>query len=407
MGSDLARRVLVTLGALFIYQLGTYIPLPGIDPDLWMTLVRDQPRLLGPFQLPSVAVRLAILSLAIVPYLSAAIALQLLSIVSGRLRALQAQGARGRRILIRLTLGLTVLFAAFQAYGIATSISEAGGGLIAVPGWLFVVSTVLTMTAGAIVVVFLSEIITGHGVGNGIALILLVGFVAQLPGAAAYTLGARSMGILSDDRMIGLIAIAIVVIAVIAFVEHARRRIVIDYPARVLGQRTIEGRSSDLSLKLNPAGLIPALVAPWLLGVASGGARLAAAIDPDRWGGVAEKLKGGTAPHFVLLAVLIVLCTFLYSAFVLDPDAAAENLQKHGGTIAGIEPGEATAAYLDQIGSRVTAIGAAYLTVVFLIPEWAARYLDAPFNIGGTPYLVAVCAVLDIAAQVRSARRPS
>jgi preprotein translocase subunit SecY len=295
------------------------------------------------------------------------------------------------------------LIAAIQAFGVAGAL-ESVSGLVANPSWLFVLSTVVTLTGGTMALVWLSEQITLRGIGNGIALLLLAGIMTQLPEAIARTLELERRGLLSSRFIVGLLAIMIVATGFVVLMERARRLLPIDYAARQIGMRMIEARSSNLSLKLNAAGIIPIILTSWLLIVLSAFAYIAAGRSPAWLITLASGLEHGRPPYLVVYTVLIILCALAYTAVVLDPEKAAENLTKHGGSIPGIAPGEAAAEHLDHVLSRTTVIGAVYLVLVCLIPEILISYAEVPFYFGGAALLIVVCTILDIDAQVKITR---
>jgi preprotein translocase subunit SecY len=402
---ELTRRVAVTLGALLVYRLGVHVPLPGIDPSVWTAIFRARAgSAAGPFALlAGGGARFGILALDIMPYISAAIILQVAAIVSRRVRALKNQGERGRRIINRRTLYLTALLAALQAYGIAGALAGVPN-VVANPGWPFVISTVATLTGGTLFLAWLCEQITLRGIGNGIALILLTGIVAELPRATAGTLELGRQGALSNNLLIALTAMIVAATGFIVLMERARRRLAIHYPGRQVGDRTIAGRSSYLPVKLNAAGVVPVVLASWLMVVLTAVATMAAGQGPGWPTSIAAQLQHGRPLSMILNAVFIVLCVYFYTAFVLDPDETAENLKKHGGSIAAIEPGAATAEHVDYVVSRTTAIGAAYLALVCLIPDMLIYFAAVPFYFGGPSLLIVVCAILDLDLQVRGER---
>jgi preprotein translocase subunit SecY len=396
---ELFGRIAFTLGALLLYRFGTYIPLPGIDPVAWEQIFRAQAGgALGSLNVLSGGAihRLAIFAFNILPYLSASIIIQLMSLVTYNLKALKQQGERGRRITEQYTRSLAVLLAAFQAYGVATVLQDTAG-VVTYPGLLFRLSTALTLTGGTLFLIWLSGQITQRGIGNGVALLLFSGIVAELPAALARAIEAGRQGLLSGSFLVTLMAIIIIATAFVAVVEQARRRLPVVYAMRREDARAQHGWS-ELKLKLNPAGVIPLLLASWFLQVPIAVANLIGVQGPA-W------LTGVRAPYLVLYAVLIVLLALLYTAWVLDPEEAAESLRRHGGSLPGIAPGEATAAHLDHVVSRTALIGAGYLALVCLLPEMLIAYAGAPFYFGGTSLLVVVCTALDLQAQLSAAVR--
>jgi preprotein translocase subunit SecY len=398
MTQDLAQRVAFTIGALLIYRLGQYVPLPGIDPEAWAVISRSQGSgVIGAISTLSGTRRMAILALGILPYISAAVLVQLATIVSRRVRALSREGERGRRVMVSSARYLTLLLTVIQAWGIAGALAQVGS-VVARPGPLFVLSTVVTLSGGTMFLVWLAEQITARGIGNGIAVILLAGIVTQVPEAIAYTLELGRQGVLSTQQIGVLLLVVLAVTALVVAMELARRQLPIRYPERQVGSRKLDERVSDLSLKLNPAGIVPLLLASLVLTMLVSLGSLIAGYDS----GLVGWLRPGGLSYLIVYAALTVFCTFFYTAFVLDPEAAAEGLAGLGGTVPGIEPGEATAAYLDHIVSRTTVVGAAYLALICLLPEILVRLLPVPFYFGGVALLVAVCTIIDLAAQVRA-----
>jgi preprotein translocase subunit SecY len=403
MTSELGRRIWFTIGALLVFRLGTYIPLPGIDQAALAQLFRSQAGgFLGQADLFSGGAvgRLAIFALGLMPYLSAAILLQLVSIVVPRLAALPNQGERGRRRLENYTLGLTFAFAAFQAFGIAVAL-ESIPNFVVEPGVLFRLTTVLSLTGGTIFLVWLSGQITARGVGNGLALIFFMGVVLELPSAVAATLDLGRQGVLSSGLILGVLVLAVALTGLIVFMELARRRLPVEYPRRQVGMRMIEGRS-HLSVKLNAAGVIPAIVASWLLAQLLAILSLTSGPGPG-WGhAITSQLGQGRPLHMIVYALAIVLFALLYTAFVLSPERIAADLDKRGGVIPGVEPGEATAEHVDTAISRTALLGAVYLALVCLIPEMLIAYARLPFYLGGIALLVVVCTMLDLDAQLKN-----
>jgi preprotein translocase subunit SecY len=403
MSRELARRIAITLGALLVYRIGTYIPLPGIDVSVWMQIFGAKAGgILGLFNMSSGGGvrRLAVFTLGIAPYVFAAVLLQLVAIGSSRLRALSRQGDRGGRKIVAYTRSLTVALAVFQAYGIAVAL-EGVDRLVADPGLLFRLTTVITLTAGTMLLVWLSEQITARGIGNGIALILAVGFVVELPAAVAAAFAHVRQGTLSLDMIVAASILAAVITAVIAFVEGARRRILIEYPKREIGGRMVESRSVPLPLKLNNAGVIPTILATWFIFLPVAAASFALGPGPGWRHAILDQLGHGRPMFMIIYGALIVAFTLFYTAFLLDPENASETLKKHGGAVRGIAPGEPTATYIDTVLSRITLVGAVYLALVFIIPELLIVYFGVPFYLGGASLLIVVCAIMDIGAQVK------
>ncbi|MFZ0073938.1 MAG: preprotein translocase subunit SecY [Xanthobacteraceae bacterium] len=400
---ELKARIWFTLGALLVYRLGTYIPLPGIDPAAWEQIFRSQAGgILGMFNMFSGGGihRMAIFALNIMPYISASIIIQLMTTVSPTLEQLKKEGEQGRKLMNQYTRYLTVVLAAFQAYGIAVGL-ESAGQAVADPGLFFRISTVITLTGGTVFLMWLGEQVTSRGIGNGISLIILAGIVAELPSAIANMLELGRQGALSTGLILVVIVMAVGVIAFIVFMERAQRRLLIQYPKRQVGNRMFEGQSSHLPLKLNTSGVIPPIFASSLLLLPTTVANFNAGQLPDWMSAVTTQLSHGRPLFLVLYVGLIVFFAFFYTAVVFNPTETAENLKKHGGFIPGIRPGERTAEYIDYVLSRITVVGAAYLALVCLIPEILISYAAVPFYFGGTSLLIVVSVTMDTVAQIQ------
>src|SRR6188508_292060 len=401
---ELKKRIWFTLGALLVYRLGTYIPLPGIDPNIWEQVFKSQAGgILGMFNMFAGGGinRMAIFALNIMPYISASIIIQLLTTVSPQLEALKKEGEAGRKTLNQYTRYLTVILAAFQSYGIAVGLQGAGN-VVSEPGPFFLISTSVTLTGGTMFLMWLGEQITSRGIGNGISLIILAGIVAELPSALASMLELGRQGALSTGLILLVIIMAVVVIAFIVFMERAQRRLLIQYPKRQVGNRVFEGQSSHLPLKLNTSGVIPPIFASSLLLLPTTIASFNAQGQGPEWLSIITTQLAHGRPLFLLLYVgLIVFFAFFYTAIVFNPTETADNLKKHGGFIPGIRPGERTAEYIDYVLSRITVLGAGYLAIVCLIPEILISYASVPFYFGGTSLLIVVSVTMDTVAQVQ------
>jgi preprotein translocase subunit SecY len=400
---ELKKRIWFTLGALLVYRLGTYIPLPGIDPSAWDQIFRTQAGgILGMFNMFSGGGihRMAIFALNIMPYISASIILQLMTTVSPTLEQLKKEGEQGRKTINQYTRYLTVVLAAFQAYGIAIGL-EGAGSVVSDPGWFFRISTVISLTGGTVFLMWLGEQVTARGIGNGISLIILAGIVAELPSAIAGTLELGRQGALSTGIILAVLVMAVVVIAFIVFMERAQRRLLIQYPKRQVGNRMFEGQSSHLPLKLNTSGVIPPIFASSLLLLPTTVANFNAGQGPEWLSIVTTQLGHGRPLFLALYIALIVFFAFFYTAIVFNPTETADNLKKHGGFIPGIRPGERTAEYIDHVLSRITVVGAGYLAVVCLIPEMLIAYAAVPFYFGGTSLLIVVSVTMDTVAQIQ------
>jgi preprotein translocase subunit SecY len=390
MNQELVRRIAVTIGALLLFRLGSHVPLAGLVPQNGL--------------LPTAGIaRISIFALYLVPYLSAAIFIQLIAMVWGRLNALQRAGEAGRRRIARYTLVLTLVLAMFQAYGVASALVEITN-LVAEPDGWFVLSATASMVGGVFFLVWLSELITRHGIGNGLALILTVNILAALPQEVANAIELLRRGMVSPNVLLAHAVLWAAFVAAIVFVESARRNVPVEFAARQLGARLLPRRSTVLPIKLNSAGmLIPVTVAPWLwtlpLAIA---AFVFGAREPWLLAAYGH-MKFGAPAHLVLGSLAVFVLAFLYTAYVLDPEQAADTLQKQGGAIPGVEPGEPTADYLDRTVSLTTVLGAAYLTALLLIPELIMTRGDMllPYNISGGSALIVICTILDIRTQVR------
>ncbi len=401
---DLKKRIWFTLGALLVYRLGTYIPLPGLNPEAYAQAFQQQAGgVLGLFNMfaGGAVERMAIFALGIMPYISASIIMQLMTSVVPTLEQLKKEGEQGRKVINQYTRYGTVLLATMQAYGIAVGL-ESGNGIVTDPGWFFRLSTVITLVGGTMFLMWLGEQITARGIGNGISLIIFAGIVAALPGAIAGTLELGRTGALSTGLIIMVIVIAIAVIAFIVFMERAQRRLLIQYPKRQVGNRMFQGDSSHLPLKLNTAGVIPPIFASSLLLLPATIAGFSDTTNLPAWATTVLATLGHGQPLYMLLyAVMIGFFAFFYTAVVFNPKDTADNLKSHGGFIPGIRPGERTAEYIDYVLTRITTVGALYLIFVCLLPEVLIAQTGIPFYLGGTSLLIVVSVTLDTVAQVQ------
>jgi preprotein translocase subunit SecY len=401
----LQQRILFTLGALLVYRLGTFIPVPGIDPDAYAASFQAASQgVVGMFNMfaGGAVERMAIFALNLIPYITASIVVQVISTASPRLEALRKEGESGRRKLNQYTRYLAVIFCAVQAYGIAIGL-EGSPGVVLEPGWMFRITTVISLVGGTMFLMWLGEQITARGVGNGISLIIFAGIVANLPVTIVQTLELARQGALPTLGVVGLFVLAIVVIAVIVFFERAQRRLLIQYPKRQVGNKMFQGDTSHLPLKLNTSGVIPVIFGSSLLLLPATFASFASQGDAPQWLQVTAALLGRGQPlYLVLFAVLIVFFTFFYTSIVFNPTDTADNLKRSGGFIPGIRPGERTAQHIDYVLTRITVIGAAYLTVVALIPEILVSQLSVSQFIGGTSLLIMVTVTLDTVSQIQS-----
>ncbi|MCH9053464.1 MAG: preprotein translocase subunit SecY [Proteobacteria bacterium] len=402
---DLQKRLWFTLCALIVYRLGTYLPLPGIDPQILEDVFRQQQGgILGLFDLFTGGAlwRMSIFALGIIPYISAAIIMELMTAVSPEIGRLKKEGERGRQKINQYTRYGTILLAAVQGYGIAIGIegmTGSQGPAVTDPGLFFRATTVITLVGGAVFLMWLAEQITSRGVGNGISLIIFSGIVAQLPGAIAATAELGRTGALSIPQIAGLIAMVAFIIILIVFVERAQRRILVQYPERQVGARMFGGRSSYLPLRINTAGIIPPAFTASILLMPVTFAGLTVSQGPEWLITLTAYLGRGQPIFMALYGALIVFFAFFYTAVVFNPADTAENLKNYGGNIAGIRPGGNTADYLDFILTRLTTIGALYLALISLLPEFLLSWIGAPFYFGGMSLLIVVMVTMDTVAQ--------
>jgi len=407
--SELKSRIWFTLGALVIYRLGTYIPIPGIDPAILQDLFsRNAGGILGMFDMFSGGAlgRMTIFALNIMPYISASIIIQLLTAVSPTLEALKKEGESGRKKLNQYTRFGTVLLAAVQSYGIAVGLEGMRGGAqsaVLDPGLFFRLVTVVTLTSGTVFLMWLGEQITARGIGNGISLIIMSGIVANLPHALASTLELGRTGAISTVFIIIFLAISVGVVAFIVFMERAQRRILVQYPKRQVGNKMFGGDASHLPLKINTSGVIPPIFASSLLLLPATVANFEANGQSFGWlGEITAYLAHGRPLYMALYVALIVFFCFFYTAIVFNPTETADNLRKYGGFIPGIRPGKNTADYLDYVLTRLTVVGAAYLSAVCILPEILISEYSVPFYFGGTSLLIVVSVTMDTVAQIHS-----
>ncbi|MTI10656.1 MULTISPECIES: preprotein translocase subunit SecY [Curvivirga] len=407
--SELKNRIWFTLGALIVYRLGTYIPLPGIDPvALEDIFSQNAGGILGMFDMFSGGAlsRMTIFALNIMPYISASIIMQLMTTVSPQMAQMKKDGEAGRKKINQYTRIGTVILAAVQGYGIAVGLesmsTSAGASAVMDPGMFFRVVTVVTLVGGTLFLMWLGEQITQRGVGNGISLIIFAGIVANLPSALVGTLELGRTGALSTIFILFLLVMSVAVIAFIVFMERSQRRILIQYPKRQKGNKVFGGESSHLPLKINTAGVIPPIFASSLLLMPLTLAGFSGGQGPE-WLQTASAMLGRGQPLFLALYIsLIVFFCFFYTAVVFNPEDTAENLKRHGGFVPGIRPGKNTSEYLDWVLTRLTVVGAAYLTLVCVLPEILISQYAVPFYFGGTSLLIVVTVTMDTVSQIQS-----
>ena len=407
--TELKKRIWFTLGALLVYRLGTYIPVPGIDPSQLAQIFDQQAGgILGVFNMFAGGAlgRMSILALSIFPYISAAIIMQLLSAVNPSLEQLKKEGEAGRKKINQYTRYGTVLLAVFQSYGMSVgleSMGGPGGSAVIDPGMFFRITTVITLTGGTIFLMWLGEQITARGVGNGISLIIFSGIVANLPSALASVLELGRTGALSTAFILLMLLMAVAVITFIVFMERAQRRLVVQYPKRQMGNRMLGGESSHLPLKLNMAGVIPPIFASSILLMPATITGFTGQTAQVGWlGWFNTYMSHGQPLYMALYAAAIVFFAFFYTSIVFSPDDMADNLKRHGGFIPGIRPGKNTSEYIQYIQTRLTVIGAAYLAGICLLPEILISNYALPFYFGGTSLLIVVSVTMDTVGQIHS-----
>src|SRR6478609_1060121 len=407
--TELKRRIWFTLGALIVYRIGTYIPVPGVDASVMTEMLQQHGGgILGMFDMFTGGAlgRMTVFALNIMPYISASIIIQLMSAAVPTLEALKKEGESGRKKLNQYTRYLTVVIAMFQAWGIAIGLESmrgAFGNAVHDPGMFFRLSCVITLVGGTMFLMWLGEQITARGVGNGISLIIFAGIVANLPHALVSTLELGRTGALSTFFIIFFLAVALGVIGLVVFVERAQRRIPVQYPKRQVGNRMFGGEATHLPLKLNTAGVIPPIFASSLLLLPATVAGFAA--DPTSDGllqVVANALAHGQPLYMALYMAMIIFFAFFYTAVVFNPTETADNLKKYGGFVPGIRPGQNTADYFDRVLTRLTAVGALYLCLVCILPEILISHYGVPFYFGGTSLLIIVSVTMDTVAQIQS-----
>ncbi|MBS0238929.1 MAG: preprotein translocase subunit SecY [Proteobacteria bacterium] len=405
---DLKRRLWFTLGALIVFRLGTFIPLPGINPAAFAETFKHQAGgILGMFNMFSGGAleRLAIFSLNIMPYISASIIMQLMSSISPKLEALKKEGEAGRKQINQYTRYLTVILAALQAYGIAVGLEgsrNAAGAVVLDPGMFFRMTTVITLVGGTVFLMWLGEQITQRGVGNGTSLIIFAGIVAGLPNALVQLFELSRTGSISPGILVFFLVLALAVVAAIVFFERAQRRLLVQYPKRQVGNKMFQGEASHLPLKLNSSGVIPPIFASSLLLLPITVAQFTAGQGPEWLNEAVAALGSGQPLHMLVYSLLILFFAFFYTAVVINPKETADNLRKYGGFLPGIRPGEKTAEYIDYVLTRITVVGALYLAAVCVLPEILTSYAGIPLYFGGTSLLIAVSVTMDTVAQIQS-----
>ncbi len=406
--TELKKRIWFTLAALVVYRLGTWIPVPGIDPKVLQDIFhRSGGGILGMFDMFSGGAlqRMTIFALNIMPYISASIIIQLLTSMIPAFDNLKKEGEQGRKKLNQYTRYATVVIAAFQAYGIAAgleSMNTGASGAVFEPGLFFRATTVITLVGGTMFLMWLGEQITARGVGNGTSLIIFAGIVANLPRSLASTLEMGRTGAMSAGLILFILVMVVAMVTTIVFVERAQRRIIVQYPKRQVGNKMYGGEASHLPLKLNTSGVIPPIFASSILLMPITAAGFAAGRGPEWLQTVVAWLGRGQPLYLALYTLLIVFFAFFYTAVVFNPVDTADNLKKYGGFLPGIRPGKNTSDYLDYVLTRLTVLGATYLVVLSVVPEILISRLGVPFYVGGTSLLIVVTVTMDTVAQIQS-----
>ncbi|MBI5164477.1 MAG: preprotein translocase subunit SecY [Magnetospirillum sp.] len=407
--TDLKKRLWFTLAALVVYRFGTYVPIPGINPQVMAELFRESGGgILGMFDMLAGGAlqRMTLFALNIMPYISASIIMQLMATVVPSLEAIKKEGDAGRKKINQYTRYLTVLIATFQAYGIAVGMigmqGAAGPAVIMDNTVLFTFSTVVTLVGGTLFLMWLGEQITARGIGQGTSLIIMAGIVAQLPQAIAHTLELGRTGALPVWVILGLLVGSVAVIFFIVYVERAQRRLIVQYPKRQVGNKMFGGESSHLPLKLNTSGVIPPIFASSILLMPITVAQFTASGGPEWLTTFTAMMGRGKPVYLAAYAALIIFFAFFYTAVVFNPTETADNLKKYGGFIPGIRPGKNTADHLDYVLTRLTVVGAAYLTLLSVLPELLIAKWSVPFYFGGTSLLIVVTVTMDTVAQIQS-----
>jgi preprotein translocase subunit SecY len=406
---ELKKRIIYTLGLLAVYRIGVFIPTPGVDGQALTRYFESvQGTILGFFNMFSGGAleQMAVFALGIMPYISASIILELLTVVVPYLERLKKEGEQGRKKITQYSRYGTVVLSMIQGMGIAIGLEhmEVGGALVVpVPGWAFRLMTMLTLTAGTTFIMWLGEQVTERGIGNGISLIIFAGIVARMPHAIGQTWTQLRLGEMSPFLFLGIIVMMVTVIAIIVFMEAGHRRIPIQYAKRVVGRRMYGGQSTHLPLKINTSGVIPPIFASSIMVFPATIAQFLGGQSP---GGILETIvhqfSPGTLVYSVLTVVMIIFFAYFYTAIIFNPADVADNMRKYGGFVPGIRPGKKTAEYIDRTLSRLTFVGALYLSFIVILPTYLVQFFHIPFFFGGTGLLIVVGVAMDTMQQVES-----
>ncbi|WP_426700555.1 preprotein translocase subunit SecY [Rhodanobacter sp. Col0626] len=406
--TELRQRIFFVIGALVVFRLGSFIPVPGVNPEAMTNLVNGN-GLMDMFNMFSggALARFSVFALGVIPYISASIVFQMMGSVIPSLQGLRKEGEAGKRKMTMYTRYATVALAAFQSFGIAVALQNqvaAGGApVVYTPGFGFIMSSVVGLTAGTMFLMWLGEQMTERGIGNGISLLIFAGIVAGLPGAVVHTLGMASNGELTLIRLLMVFGLSLLVTAFVVFMERAQRRITVNYARRSGGQKAYMNQSSNLPLKINMAGVIPPIFASSLLMFPATAISWFSTGQQSRWlQDLTQSLSPGNPLYEIVFSVLVIGFAFFYTAIVFNADETADNLKRSGALIPGIRPGKATANYIDAVMTRLTGVGALYLVLVCLVPSFMQQAWHVPFYFGGTSLLIVVVVVMDFTAQVQA-----
>jgi len=406
--TELRNRLLFTLGALIVFRLGTFLPIPGINPTSLQQFFEQQSSgILGIFDTFSGGAlgRMGIFALGVMPYISSSIIMTLMQGSISYMKNLKEQGSKGQRQLRQITRYVTVLIAALQGYGVSIgleSMQTAYGNIVIDPGLFFRITTVVTLVGGTVFLMWLGEQISSRGVGNGISLIITAGILANLPSAFVSTLQLGRTGELSNVFILSILILVLGLIIFIVFIEKGQRRLIVQYPKRQVGNKIYGGQSSHLPLKINTAGVIPVIFASSILLLPNTMSGFGAGSSSDIFLFISSYLGRGQPLYLGLFAAMIIFFGFFYTGIVFNPDEQAENLRKYGGFIPGIRPGENTSKYIDFVLTRLTTVGTIYLALVALMPEFLISKTSIPFYLGGTSLLIVVVVMIDFINQVQS-----
>jgi preprotein translocase subunit SecY len=400
---ELKKRILISIGLLAVYRFGAHIPTPGINAQVLTAIFdRAQGTVLGMVDLftGGSMKQMTVFALGIMPYISASIILQLLTIVVPYLERLAKEGEQGRKKITQYTRYGTVLLSVVQSLGISIGLERMEGGtVVPVPGWMFRITTVITLTAGTAFIMWLGEQITERGIGNGISLIIFAGIVVRLPAAVANTIQTLQVRQLTLFPLLGVLLLMAVVVAAVIVMQQGTRKIPVQYAKRVVGRRTYGGQNTHIPLRVNTPGVIPVIFASSIIVFP---ATLAKFVQ-NRWMQVlAENLSPGHMLYTVLYAIMIIFFSYFYTAIVFNPTDLAENMKKYGGYIPGVRPGKRTAVYIDSVLTRITLSGAIFLAIIAILPEFLIKSMKVPFYFGGTSLLIVVGVALDTMQQVES-----